>query len=239
MYYYGGMGYYSSMIVLIPAMIFTMIVQARINNAYRRYSQVENSHRLTGAQAARMMLDANGLSSVPIQILSGGDDLNNYYNPADNTVNLSRGVYQTDSVASICIACHEVGHAIQHATGYAPIKVRNAIVPLVNLTSRFSWPLIMLGLIFSTTSRYGSLMFNLGALCFVFVILFHLVTLPVELNASNRALKQMSALGIVNDMDYSGSKKVLHAAAMTYVAALATAVASLIRILLMRGNDNR
>lgn len=239
MYYYGGMGYYSSMIVLIPAMIFTMIVQARINNAYRRYSQVENSHRLTGAQAARMMLDANGLSSVPIQILNGGDDLNNYYNPADNTVNLSRGVYQTDSVASICIACHEVGHAIQHATGYAPIKVRNAIVPLVNLTSRFSWPLIMLGLIFSTTSRYGSLMFNLGALCFVFVILFHLVTLPVELNASNRALKQMSALGIVNDMDYSGSKKVLHAAAMTYVAALATAVASLIRILLMRGNDNR
>ncbi len=233
------MGYYSSMIVLIPAMIFTMIVQARINNAYRRYSQVENSHRLTGAQAARMMLDANGLSSVPIQILNGGDDLNNYYNPADNTVNLSRGVYQTDSVASICIACHEVGHAIQHATGYAPIKVRNAIVPLVNLTSRFSWPLIMLGLIFSTTSRYGSLMFNLGALCFVFVILFHLVTLPVELNASNRALKQMSALGIVNDMDYSGSKKVLHAAAMTYVAALATAVASLIRILLMRGNNDR
>lgn len=239
MYYYGGMGYYSSMIVLIPAMIFTMIVQARINNAYRRYSQVENSHRLTGAQAARMMMDANGLSSVPIQILNGGDDLNNYYNPADNTVNLSRGVYQTDSVASICIACHEVGHAIQHATGYAPIKVRNAIVPLVNLTSRFSWPLIMLGLIFSTTSRYGSLMFNLGALCFVFVILFHLVTLPVELNASNRALKQMSALGIVNDMDYSGSKKVLHAAAMTYVAALATAVASLIRILLMRGNNDR
>lgn len=239
MYYYGGMGYYSSMIVLIPAMIFTMIVQARIKSAYERYSRVENSHRLTGAQAARMMLDANGLSGVPIQILGGGDDLNNYYNPADNTVNLSRGVYQTDSIASICIACHEVGHAIQHATGYAPIKVRNAIVPLVNLTSRFSWPLIMLGLIFSTTSQYGSLMFNLGTLCFVFVILFHLVTLPVELNASNRALKQMSALGIVNDMDYSGSKKVLHAAAMTYVAALATAVASLIRILLMRGNNNR
>lgn len=237
--YYGGLGYYSSMIVLIPAMIFTMIVQARIKSAYERYSRVENSHRLTGAQAARMMLDANGLSGVPIQILSGGDDLNNYYNPADNTVNLSRGVYQTDSVASICIACHEVGHAIQHATGYAPIKVRNAIVPLVNLTSRFSWPLIMLGLIFSTTSRYGSLMFNLGALCFVFVILFHLVTLPVELNASSRALKQMTALGIVNDMDYSGSKKVLHAAAMTYVAALATAVASLIRILILRGNNNR
>ena len=139
----------------------------------------------------------------------------------------------------MCIACHEVGHAIQHATNYAPVRIRNGIVPLVNLTSSFSWPLIMLGLIFSTSSRYGSLLFNLGALCFVFVILFHLVTLPVELNASNRALKQMTSLGMVSDFDYSGSRKVLHAAAMTYVAALATAVASLIRILLIRGSNDR
>ena len=213
--YYGGMGYYSSMIVLIPAMIFTMIVQGRIKRAYSRYSQVENSRRLTGAQAARMMLDANGLSGVPINILNGGD------------------------IAAMCIACHEVGHAIQHATNYAPVRIRNGIVPLVNLTSTFSWPLIMLGLIFSTSSRYGSLLFNLGALCFVFVILFHLVTLPVELNASNRALKQMTSIGMVSDFDYSGSRKVLQAAAMTYVAALATAVASLIRILLIRGSNDR
>ena len=234
--YYGGMGYYSSMIVLIPAMIFTMIVQGRIKRAYSRYSQVENSRRLTGAQAARMMLDANGLSGVPINILNGGDDLNNYFDPRSNSVNLSQAVYHTDSIAAMCIACHEVGHAIQHATNYAPVRIRNGIVPLVNLTSTFSWPLIMLGLIFSTSSRYGSLLFNLGALCFVFVILFHLVTLPVELNASNRALKQMTSIGMVSDFDYSGSRKVLHAAAMTYVAALATAVASLIRILLIRGS---
>ncbi len=237
--YYGGMGYYSSMIVLIPAMIFTMIVQGRIKRAYSRYSQVENSHRLTGAQAARMMLDANGLSGVPINILNGGDDLNNYFDPRSNSVNLSQAVYHTDSIAAMCIACHEVGHAIQHATNYAPVRIRNGIVPLVNLTSTFSWPLIMLGLIFSTSSRYGSLLFNLGALCFVFVILFHLVTLPVELNASNRALKQMTSIGMVSDFDYSGSRKVLHAAAMTYVAALATAVASLIRILLIRGSNDR
>lgn len=237
--YYGGMGYYSSMIVLIPAMIFTMIVQGRIKRAYSRYSQVENSRRLTGAQAARMMLDANGLSGVPINILNGGDDLNNYFDPRSNSVNLSQAVYHTDSIAAMCIACHEVGHAIQHATNYAPVRIRNGIVPLVNLTSTFSWPLIMLGLIFSTSSRYGSLLFNLGALCFVFVILFHLVTLPVELNASNRALKQMTAIGMVSDFDYSGSRKVLHAAAMTYVAALATAVASLIRILLIRGSNDR
>lgn len=237
--YYGGMGYYSSMIVLIPAMIFTMIVQGRIKRAYSRYSQVENSRRLTGAQAARMMLDANGLSGVPINILNGGDDLNNYFDPRSNSVNLSQAVYHTDSIAAMCIACHEVGHAIQHATNYAPVRIRNGIVPVVNLTSTFSWPLIMLGLIFSTSSRYGSLLFNLGALCFVFVILFHLVTLPVELNASNRALKQMTSIGMVSDFDYSGSRKVLHAAAMTYVAALATAVASLIRILLIRGSNDR
>lgn len=237
--YYGGMGYYSSMIVLIPAMIFTMIVQGRIKRAYSRYSQVENSRRLTGAQAARMMLDANGLSGVPINILNGGDDLNNYFDPRSNSVNLSQAVYHTDSIAAMCIACHEVGHAIQHATNYAPVRIRNGIVPLVNLTSTFSWPLIMLGLIFSTSSRYGSLLFNLGALCFVFVILFHLVTLPVELNASNRALKQMTSIGMVSDFNYSGSRKVLHAAAMTYVAALATAVASLIRILLIRGSNDR
>lgn len=237
--YYGGMGYYSSMIVLIPAMIFTMIVQGRIKRAYSRYSQVENSRRLTGAQAARMMLDANGLSGVPINILNGGDDLDNYFDPRSNSVNLSQAVYHTDSIAAMCIACHEVGHAIQHATNYAPVRIRNGIVPLVNLTSTFSWPLIMLGLIFSTSSRYGSLLFNLGALCFVFVILFHLVTLPVELNASNRALKQMTSIGMVSDFDYSGSRKVLHAAAMTYVAALATAVASLIRILLIRGSNDR
>ena len=237
--YYGGMGYYSSMIVLIPAMIFTMIVQGRIKRAYSRYSQVENSRRLTGAQAARMMLDANGLSGVPINILNGGDDLNNYFDPRSNSVNLSQAVYHTDSIAAMCIACHEVGHAIQHATNYAPVRIRNGIVPLVNLTSTFSWPLIMLGLIFSTSSRYGSLLFNLGALCFVFVILFHMVTLPVELNASNRALKQMTSIGMVSDFDYSGSRKVLHAAAMTYVAALATAVASLIRILLIRGSNDR
>ena len=237
--YYGGMGYYSSMIVLIPAMIFTMIVQGRIKRAYSRYSQVENSRRLTGAQAARMMLDANGLSGVPINILNGGDDLNNYFDPRSNSVNLYQAVNHTDSIAAMCIACHEVGHAIQHATNYAPVRIRNGIVPLVNLTSTFSWPLIMLGLIFSTSSRYGSLLFNLGALCFVFVILFHLVTLPVELNASNRALKQMTSIGMVSDFDYSGSRKVLHAAAMTYVAALATAVASLIRILLIRGSNDR
>lgn len=236
MYYYGGWGYYTSMIVLIPAMIFTIIVQANIKSAYSRYSQIRNSRGITGAQAARMVLDANGLQNVPVNVIRG-EALNDYYDPSSNSVNLSSEIAGTSSIAAMCIACHEVGHAIQHGVGYAPIKVRNLLVPVVNLTSRFSWPLIILGLVLSTTNAYGSLFFNIGTLCFVFVVLFHLVTLPVELNASSRALKQMRTIGIVDDADYTGSRKVLRAAAMTYVAALATAVASLLRIMLLRDRN--
>lgn len=236
MYYYGGWGYYTSMIVLIPAMIFTIIVQANIKSAYSRYSQIRNSRGITGAQAARMVLDANGLQNVPVNVIRG-EALNDYYDPSSNSVNLSSEIAGTSSIAAMCIACHEVGHAIQHAVGYAPIKVRNFLVPVVNLTSRFSWPLIILGLVLSTTNAYGSMLFNIGTLCFVFVVLFHLITLPVELNASSRALKQMRTIGIVDDADYTGSKKVLKAAAMTYVAALATAVASLLRIMLLRDRN--
>ena len=230
------MGYYTSMIVLIPAMIFTIIVQANIKSAYSRYSQIRNSRGITGAQAARMVLDANGLQNVPVNVIRG-EALNDYYDPSSNSVNLSSEIAGTSSIAAMCIACHEVGHAIQHAVGYAPIKVRNFLVPVVNLTSRFSWPLIILGLVLSTTNAYGSMLFNIGTLCFVFVVLFHLVTLPVELNASSRALKQMRTIGIVDDADYTGSRKVLRAAAMTYVAALATAVASLLRIMLLRDRN--
>lgn len=236
MYYYGGWGYYTSMIVLIPAMIFTIIVQANIKSAYSRYSHIRNSRGITGAQAARMVLDANGLQNVPVNVIRG-EALNDYYDPSSNSVNLSSEIAGTSSIAAMCIACHEVGHAIQHAVGYAPIKVRNFLVPVVNLTSRFSWPLIILGLVLSTTNAYGSMLFNIGTLCFVFVVLFHLITLPVELNASSRALKQMRTIGIVDDADYTGSKKVLRAAAMTYVAALATAVASLLRIMLLRDRN--
>lgn len=236
MYYYGGWGYYTSMIVLIPAMIFTIIVQANIKSAYSRYSQIRNSRGITGAQAARMVLDANGLQNVPVNVIRG-EALNDYYDPSSNSVNLSSEIAGTSSIAAMCIACHEVGHAIQHAVGYAPIKVRNFLVPVVNLTSRFSWPLIILGLVLSTTNAYGSMLFNIGTLCFVFVVLFHLITLPVELNASSRALRQMRTIGIVDDADYTGSKKVLRAAAMTYVAALATAVASLLRIMLLRDRN--
>ena len=231
MYYY----YDYSWIVLIPAMIFTFICQARINNAYRTYSRVENSRRIPGGQAARIMMDANGLSNVRINILDSGNSLTNFYDPKTKSLNLSREVYSTDSVASVCIACHEVGHAIQDDQHYTFLALRNGIVPAVNLTQMVSWPLIFFGLLVSTMSPYGSLMFDIGVICFLVVIFFHLITLPVEFNASNRALEQMRVLGLCDEEDYIGSRTVLRAAAMTYVAALATAVASLLRVLLIAG----
>ena len=198
MYY----GYYDySWFVLLPAIIFTMICQARINSAYRTYSQVPCSTGVTGAEAARAMMDANGLRGVAINILNGGNSLVNYYDPKTKSLNLSREVYSSSSVSSVCIACHEVGHAIQDATHYAPLALRNGIVPVVNLT--------------------------------LFVIFFHLITLPVEFNASNRALANLRELHLVNEEDYVGSRTVLKAAAMTYVAALATAIASLLRVLVI------
>ena len=231
MYYY----YDYSWIVLLPAILFTFITQARINSAYRNYSKVRISTGITGYEAARRMMDANGLTGVAINVLNGTNSLVNFYDPKTKSLNLSREVYGSNSVSSVCIACHEVGHAIQDATHYAPLAFRNGIVPVVNLTQMASWPLIFFGLMMSTMSPYGSLMFLLGVGCFLFVILFHLVTLPVEFNASNRALEQMRTLGMVNEDDYIGSRTVLRAAAMTYVAALATAVASLLRVLLISG----
>ena len=231
MYYY----YDYSWIVLIPAMIFTFICQARINNAYRTYSQVPCSTGVTGAQAARAMMDANGLSGVAINIINGGNDLTNFYDPNSKSLNLSRDVYSSNSVASVCIACHEVGHALQDAQHYPLLAFRNGIVPVVNLTQMVSWPLIFFGLIASTASPYGSFLFSIGVMCFLLVVLFHLVTLPVEFDASNRALANLRTLRLVNEDDYIGSRTVLRAAAMTYVAALATAVASLLRIFLIAG----
>lgn len=216
-------------------MIFTFICQARINSAYRTYSRVANSKGITGAQAARAMMDANGLAGVAINVLGGTNSLVNYYDPKSKSLNLSQEVYASPSIASICIACHEVGHAIQDAQHYSLLVFRNGIVPAVNLTQMASWPLIFFGLVMSSASPYGSLFFLIGVGCFLFVILFHLVTLPVEFDASNRALEQMRVLNLVNEDDYVGSRTVLRAAAMTYVAALATAVSSLLRILLIAG----
>lgn len=233
------MYYDSSMIILIPAIIFTLIAQARVKTAFSKFSKVRNTGNLTGAQAARIMLDRNGLSDVTIKQINGS--LTDHYDPRTRSLSLSESVYGVPSVAAISVACHEAGHALQHARGYVPLVVRNSIVPVVNFASRLTWPLILIGIVLLgsyNTYQIGDAIFNIGVVAFAAVVLFHLVTLPVEFNASRRAIIEMENQGIIRNEEVDGAKKVLRAAALTYVAALAAAVANLLRILAIRGNRN-
>lgn len=224
-------------IILIPAIIFALYAQAKVKNAYRKYSGIENRRRIIGRQAARMILDSNGLQHVSIEMVAG--TLTDHYDPSKDIMRLSSQVYNGTSIASVSIAAHESGHAIQDGTSYGFLKFRNAIAPVVSLVSTVSWPLMLIGLliIWQGNRATGNFIFDLGIIFFAAVVLFHTVTLPVELNASKRAIKQLVDLNIVDDQEARGSKKVLSAAAMTYVAALATSIANLIRILMIRGRD--
>ena len=231
------MTYYGSMIILIPAIIFTMYAQAKVNSNFRRYSKVRNVRNMTGAEAARIMLDAGGLRNVQIEQTRGS--LTDHYDPRKRVLRLSQSVYSVNSIAAVSVACHEAGHALQHAEKYKPLTIRNSIVPVVSFASNLTWPLIVLGIILLSKGSYmGDILFNIGVITMLAVILFHTITLPVEFNASSRALKQMDELGIITEEENTGANKVLKAAAMTYVAALATAIANLLRILAIRGNRN-
>ena len=230
------MGYYSSYIYLIPAIILTLWAQFKVNRAYNRFSQVMSSKHITGAQAAQYILRENGIN-IPIQQING--NLTDNYDPTSKVLNLSQGVYGSTSVAAIGIAAHECGHAIQDATNYSPLKLRKTFVPLANIGSRLSWPILIVGIIIGqmVSMDLGDMVFNVGVILFSFTVIFQLITLPVELNASRRALDSISRLGLVSDdEEYRGAKKVLSAAALTYVAALAMAVMNLLRILAMRNN---
>ena len=228
-------GYYTSYYLLIPAILFTFYAQAKVSSNFRRYSRIRNDRNLTGAQAARMVLDANGLRDVQIETVRGS--LTDHYDPRGRVLRLSETVCNVNSVAAVSVARHEAGHALQHAQNYVPLKIRNGIVPVVNLASNLCWPLAIIGIILLGNGSYiGDTLFNIAVIAMLAVILFHAVTLPVEFNASRRALQQMEELGIVDDMELPGAKKVLRAAAMTYVAALATAIANLLRLFAIRGN---
>ncbi len=230
------MPYNVSMIFLFAAIIITMIAQAKVNSNFRRYSKVRNNKGITGAEAARTVLDANGLNDVRIEKING--NLTDHYDPRKRVLRLSQSVYGVNSVAAVSVACHEAGHAIQHATSYAPLKIRNSIVPIVNIASSLSWILIIVGIGLLYTNYYmGDLLFNIGVIAFVTVIAFHAITLPVEFDASRRALKQMEMQNIIDEEEDRGAKKVLGAAAMTYVASLTVAIANLLRILALRGRD--
>ncbi|HIU25544.1 MAG TPA: zinc metallopeptidase [Candidatus Copromorpha excrementigallinarum] len=226
-----------TIIILIPAMIFALFAQSKVKSAYSRYSRVRNRRGITGRQAARIILDANGLRHVPIEMTRG--TLTDHYDPKKDVMRLSSDVYNGVSIAAVSIAAHESGHAIQDGTSYGFLKFRNAIAPAVSLVSTASWPLLIIGLIiiWQGNAATGNLIFNIGVIFFAAVVVFHTVTLPVEFNASKRAIRQLEELNIIDYNESKGAKKVLSAAAMTYVAALATAVANLVRILLIRGRD--
>ena len=186
-------GFDPTFIILIPAMIFTIYAQSKVKSAYARYSKVPTARGVTGQQAARMILDSNGMGHVPIQVIGG--ELTDNYDPTKDVMNLSNGICYGNSIASVAVAAHEAGHAIQDGSNYGFLKFRISMVPVVNLVSGASWPLIFIGIVLVCAgSAWGNLLFDLGIIMFAVVVLFHTVTLPVEFNASRRALNQLVAL---------------------------------------------
>ncbi len=222
----------STILILIPAIIFSLIAQGMVKSAFAKYSKVRNSRGLTGADAARAILDRNGLSHVRIEHVSG--NLTDHYDPKADVIRLSDSVYNSDTVAAVGVAAHEAGHAVQYSVEYTPIKVRSAIIPITQFGSQLSTPLVILGIAFS-----WDVLITAGILLFCAVVFFQAVTLPVEFNASSRALRALSDDAFLDDDELRGAKKVLTAAAMTYVAALVSALLSLVRLLILRDRNDR
>lgn len=225
------------LILVLPAVILATWASANVNSTFKKYAGQFSRRGITGAQAARRVLDANGLHSVAIQHVSG--NLTDHFDPKAGVIRLSDSVYSSTSTAAIGVACHEAGHAVQHAVGYAPIKLRNAIVPITNIGSRLSMPLILLGIVFSGGNGSMAWLINLGIACFGLSALFQLVTLPTEFNASRRALQAIVSGNLLYDDELAGAKRTLRAAALTYVAALAVAVTQLLRLVLLFGGRGR
>jgi Zn-dependent membrane protease YugP len=216
---------YWYVVLVLPVLVASMIIQVKLQSTYNRYSQVRSRSGYTGAQIAEKVLRENGIYDVRVEHVRG--NLTDHYSPKENVIRLSDGVYNSTSVAALGIACHEVGHAIQYHRNYAPIMVRNAFVPVANIGSMISWPLVLIGLVMG----FGQLV-TIGIVLFASVALFQLITLPVELNASRRAIQALDR-GILDQAELNGTKRVLWAAAMTYVAALALSIAQLLRLLLL------
>jgi Zn-dependent membrane protease YugP len=220
-----------SIILLVPALILGIYAQIKVKSSFNRYSQVQSSRGLTGAQGARLVLDSAGLSSVGIEI--GGGTLSDHYDPRTRMLSLSPGVGNSNSLAALGVAAHEAGHAIQHAEGYAAFRLRSAIVPVANLGSNLGIILFIVGLAF----YQNSLLMCIGILLYSAAVLFTLVTLPVEFNASRRAMTLLENRSILMGHELEGAKKVLSAAALTYVAAALMAVLQLLRLILMARRD--
>lgn len=237
-YYYGFDWTY--VVLVLPCVILSLWASANVNSTFKKYSQQFSTRRLTGAEAAQRVLLANGVHGVSIQRISG--NLTDHFDPSTNVIRLSDSVYDSTSTAAIGVACHEAGHAVQYAENYAPIKLRAAVIPATNLGSKLAMPLILLGLIFSYVGNFSYVLVYAGIACFGLSLVFQLITLPVEFNASHRALAAISAGNLLTEDEENGARKVLTAAALTYVAATATALAQMLRLLVLfggRGNQRR
>lgn len=224
-YFYFIEDNYYIVFVVIP-LIASLIIQAKMKMTYRKYERVASSRGMTGYMAAEMVLRQHRITSVAIEGVQGR--LTDHFDPRTNIIRLSPQVYSGTSIAAISIACHEAGHAVQHSENYTPIKLRNAILPITNIGSSLSFPLILLGLFFSMDP-----LLLLGIIFFSFVVIFHLVTLPVEFNASSRALEAIDAYEMLSPDESKAAKKVLSAAALTYLAAFAVSLAQLLRLMLL------
>lgn len=237
MYFYGFDVYY--LLLVLPAMLFALWANAHVNSTFKRYSQMRNARGMTGADAARAVLAANGVAGVRIERVSG--NLTDHYDPRDNVIRLSDGVYDAATPAAVGVAAHEAGHAVQYATDYAPIKIRAAIVNVTNIGSKLSIPLIVIGLLLMSIrslAAYSDFFYYValfGVLCFGLCVVFQLVTLPTEYNASSRAKQAIERSNLLTLDEQAGVKKVLSAAALTYVAALVVAIANFLRLLMIVG----
>ena len=232
---YGNMGYYGygfdwTYLMVLAGAILSMVASAKVNSTFQRYAKVRSMSGMTGAQVARKILDRNGLNNIPVEHVSG--NLSDHYDPSAKVLRLSDSTYNSVSVAAIGVAAHECGHAIQHKEGYGPLKLRTAIVPAANIGSRLGVPIILLGLLFGGG---GSFLVNLGIWVFSLAVLFQIVTLPVEFNASDRALVMLEDYGILGQDEKRKAKSVLSAAAMTYVAAAASSILQLLRLIILFG----
>lgn len=231
-FYYSSDSLWTYVLIVLPAVILAMWASANVNSTFKKYSKVPSSSGYTGMDAARRILDANGLTNIRIEHVSG--NLTDHYDPKAGVIRLSDAVYANNSAAAIGVAAHEAGHAVQHAEKYAPLVIRNAIIPICSIGSNLAMPLIILGLVLD---MFG--LCYIGILAFGLAALFQLITLPVEFDASRRALAALESSGRFSDTDLKNAGKTLRAAALTYVAALAVALANLLRIIVIVGGRNR
>lgn len=234
-YYYGFDWTY--IVIVLPCFLLALLANSSVNSTFKRYSKQISSRHITGYDAAQRVLRANGITSVRIERVSG--NLTDHYDPKANVIRLSDAVYDSASTAAIGVACHEAGHAAQYAHNYFPIKVRAAIIPITNFGSKIAMPLILLGILFSSFGNLSYSLVYIGIACFSLSLIFQLITLPVEFNASRRALQAIENAQILTTQEQRGAKKTLTAAAMTYVAAVAVSAAQLLRLIILFGGRRR